>query len=285
MIQKYLFKVVSIVVLIVVTSASATAIEKDSITFPAFEGYEIKTSYPVYNSDNLWEYINGGAYTFLNFKFIDLHIAEFVKGKIIIKAEIYHHQNSDYAFGIYAQERAPEYSFIKLGVQGYAENTLVNFVKGKWYVKIICNDGDDTTAPILLNLARLIEKSLPGRTEMPQIFSLFPMQKKVANSESFIATEFLGYGFMPGVYATSYLNDEGKEFKMFIVDAVTKEKANEAYDNLKSKAESTKKQKHGIELFNDKYNGKIFVIKKGNLIYGCADNCDFNLFLRFVEGK
>ena len=284
MTRKNCVKLIIFTILFVTNVTVLTAGVKDSVTFPAFEGYEINSAYPVYNSDNLWEYINGGAYTYLNFNFIDLHVAEYVKGETIIKVEVYHHQNSNYAFGMYAQERAPDYSFIKLGVQGYAENTLVNFVKGAWYVKIICNDGDDSTAPILLNLAKLIEKSLSGTTDLPEIFSHFPEQKKIANSESFIATEFLGYGFMPGVFVTSYLNGD-KEFKVFIIDTANEDKVNEVYENLKSKAESSKKMKHGVVLLNDKYNGAILVKKKGSAIYGCADNCDLDLFMKFAGGK
>ncbi len=284
MTRKNCVKLIIFTILFVTNVTVLTAGVKDSVTFPAFEGYEINSAYPVYNSDNLWEYINGGAYTYLNFNFIDLHVAEYVKGEALIKVEVYHHQNSNYAFGMYAQERAPDYSFIQLGVQGYAENTLVNFVKGAWYVKIICNDGDDSTALILLNLAKLIEKSLSGTTDLPEIFSHFPEQKKIANSESFIATEFLGYGFMPGVFVTSYLNGD-KEFKVFIIDTANEDKVNEVYENLKSKAESSKKMKHGVVLLNDKYNGAILVKKKGSAIYGCADNCDLDLFMKFAGGK
>lgn len=275
---------VSILILFAINTTPVSAGEKEDVVFPALSGYELKIDFPVYNPDNLWEYINGGAYTYLNYSFVDVHIAEYVKGETIIKAEIYQHKNSIYAFGIYAQERSPDYSFIDIGVQGYAENTLVNFVKGAWYVKIICNDGDETTATVLLELANLIENSLEGITQMPDLFLKFPKEGKIVNSESYISTEFLGYGFMPGVFVTSY-KYSGEEFKLFIINAISDDNANEVFNKLKSKSESSKKQKHGAVLLNDKYNGAILVKKRDRFIYGCIDSCNIDLFRKFTKGE
>ena len=258
---------------------NSTAEGKGNEMFPRFRGYELKTDFKVYNPDNLWDYINGGAYTYLNFKFVDLHIAEYTKGGIVIKAEIYKHENSIYAFGMYAQERAPGYNFVKIGVQGYAENTLVNFVKGQYYVKVICNDGNESTGKVLTELARAIEENLQGSDKMPEMFSRFPAQGKTANSESYISTEFLGYGFMPGVYVTTYEGEEGR-FRLFIVDAASDKTASEVISKLKGKADSSKKKK-GILTVHDPYNGTILLYQSDNLIYGCADNCDPELFLKF----
>ncbi len=272
---------VTVFILFAINIIPISAGEKEDVVFPALSGYELKTDFPVYNPDNLWEYINGGAYTYLNYDFVDLHIAEYIQGETIIKAEIYHQRNNIYAYGMYAQERAPDYSFIDIGVQGYAENTLVNFVKGPWYVKIICNDGDESTTQVLLDLAKLIENNLEGTTQVPALFLKFPEEGKIVNSEAFIATEFLGYGFMPGVYVTSYKKDD-KQFKFFIIEAENNDKANEVFNNLKSKAESSKKQKYGITSLKDPYNGTILIKMNNNVIYGCIENCDIELFKIFA---
>ncbi len=254
--------------------------ERGNGMFPLFNGYELKTDFKVYTPDNLWDYINGGAYTYLNFQFVDLHIAEYNNGETLIKAEIYRHKNNINAFGVYAQEKAPDYNFVDIGIQGYAENTLVNFVKGPYYVKVICNDGNDSTAPVLIDLAKKIAANLKGSDKMPELFSYFPQKEKIENSESYIASEFLGYNFMPGVYVTSY-NTTGGQTRLFIADAGTAEKASEIINKLKEKAESSKKKKKVFTL-QDQYNGTILLTQKDNLIYGCVDNCDTKLFMDFA---
>jgi hypothetical protein len=69
--------------------------------FPELKGYKISYNYPVYTPDNLWDYIDGAADTYLAFGFENLHIAEYSKGKNIIKVEIYKHPDNVQAFGIY----------------------------------------------------------------------------------------------------------------------------------------------------------------------------------------
>ena len=271
--------ILSLLTLLLFLTANIKAEGGDGL-FPPFDGYKLKTDFPVYTPDNLWDYINGGAYTYLNFKFTDLHIAEYTKGDILIKAEIYRHENNVYAFGMYAQERAPDYSFIDIGVQGYAENTLVNFVKGPYYVKIICYDGNETIKQDLLSLARSIEKELKGTDKLPEMFSKFPEKEKVKNSEAYIATEFLGYNFMPGVYVTTYKHEE-KNLKLFIAECESEAQAEEVVKKLTEKSESSKKKKN-ILTIRDKYNGTILLYLKGRLIYGCMDNCDTDLFKSFT---
>ncbi len=270
--------ILSLLTLLLFLTANIKAEGGDGL-FPFLDGYKLKTDFPVYTSDNLWDYINGGAYTYLNFKFTDLHIAEYVKGDILIKAEIYRHKNNVYAFGMYAQERAPDYSFIDIGVQGYTENTLVNFVKGPYYVKIICYDGNEALKQDLLTLARSIEKRLEGTNKLPETFSKFPEKEKVKNSEAYIATEFLGYNFMPGVYVTTYRH-EGKSLKLFIAECESEAQAEEVVKKLTEKSESSKKKKN-ILTIRDKYNGTILLCPKGILIYGCMDNCE-DLFKSFT---
>ena len=183
---------------------------------------------------------------------------------------------------MYAQERAPDYHFIDIGIQGYAENTLVNFVKGPYYVKIICNDCNEKTAPVLLELAKKINKNLKGSDHVPEMFTKFPEEGKIVNSENFIASEFLGYGFMPGVYLTSYEID-GKVFKLFLIESKNEKEADGILKDLRTKAESVKKQKKGIVSLKDPYNGIILISEKDNLIYGCIDNCDTELFRKFIS--
>ena len=93
---------------------SGSAFPQD-FTFPDLAGYKIETNYPVFAPENLWDFINGAADTYLAYGFIDLHVAEYKKGKNVIKLEIYHHSNSTMTFGIYSSERSSSFSFVDLG--------------------------------------------------------------------------------------------------------------------------------------------------------------------------
>ena len=72
---------------------------------PELKGFKKTNSYPVYLPDNLWDFNNWAAYTYIAYGFINLHVAEYKKGKNVIKLEIYRHADNIMAFGIYSTER------------------------------------------------------------------------------------------------------------------------------------------------------------------------------------
>ena len=114
----------------------STASIAQDIVFPQLSGYKIKTDYPVYEPENLWDFINGAADNYLANGFVDLHVAEYKKGKTVIKLEIYRHSDNTMAFGIYSSERSPSFRFVELGAQGYIAGGSINFFKGNYYFKI-----------------------------------------------------------------------------------------------------------------------------------------------------
>ena len=151
--------------------------------FPAMKRMKILQEYPVYEPDNLWDYIDGAADNYLNYQFRDLHIAEYTLGrKVVYKVEIYRHEDPENAFGIYSSERSPDYHFIGLGTQGYSEPSLVHFLKGSRYVKVLMMNEKKGNDNQLMELAKKVEASLPGPAEFPEMLGRFPEEGKVSNS-------------------------------------------------------------------------------------------------------
>ena len=66
--------------------------------FPELSGYKKNTDFQVFLPDNLWDFINGAAETYLAYGFVDLHVAEYKKGKNVIKLEIYRHSDHTNGF-------------------------------------------------------------------------------------------------------------------------------------------------------------------------------------------
>ncbi|MFA5818713.1 MAG: hypothetical protein WC854_05490, partial [Bacteroidales bacterium] len=57
---------------LIVLFGSASAQE---FAFPELEGFKKTTNYPVFGPENLWDFINGAADTYLAYGFVDLHVA------------------------------------------------------------------------------------------------------------------------------------------------------------------------------------------------------------------
>jgi hypothetical protein len=244
---------------------SAASIAQD-IVFPPLNGYKIKSDYPVYLPDNLWDFINGAADNYLANGFVDLHVAEYKKGKAVIKAEIYRHSSSTLAFGIYSSERSPSFRFINLGAQGYNADGSINFFKGNYYVKIRTYSKKEKVLQAEEILANRIAGMLVGETSMPEMLSLFPPQGKKANEETFINESVLGHSFLNKAFKVAYKlgNDE---FNIFIIDAASPEEVKKSAETyIASTGISPVETADSKFMLMDGYNGTIFIAWKDKRI-------------------
>jgi hypothetical protein len=234
--------------------------------FPPLRGFEIVQEYPVYTPDDLWDYINGAADSYLSFGFEELFIAEYKKGKkFTVKAEVYSHITPEMAFGIYAMERAPGYNFVKAGMQGYSAPDHFFFAKGNYYVKVTTNATSKKAVAAVKDVALALEASIEGTSEMPATLDLFPEAGKLQNEELFIAEGVLGYSYMRKAYRARYETD-GKDFYIYIFNHAD-EAANRAMlkEYLGRQAMGPDDSADGRFFFTDGYTGEIFLGWKENM--------------------
>jgi hypothetical protein len=236
------------------------------INMPELKGYKKITNYPVYLPENLWDFINGAADTYLAYGFVDLHVAEYKKGKNVIKLEIYKQADNTMAFGIYSTERSPSFRFLNLGSQGYVADGAINFFKGRYYAKIRTYSKDEKTLKSAESLAFKVAEMLTGGTEMPSALSLFPENGKKINEETFINESVLGHKFLSKAFKANY--ESGTDiFSIFIIENNTPgdtRKSIEAY--LTATGTETTDAETGKMMFKDGYNGTIFLAWKENRI-------------------
>lgn len=236
------------------------------IKFPALHGFKIKSNYPVYVRDNLWDFIDGAADTYLSYGFIDVHVAEYKKGKQVIKAEIYRHTDNTMAFGIYSSERSPSFHFVNIGTQGYIEDGVVNFFKGNYYVKIRTYSDKASVLHATETLAGEIASTLVGNTEMPAMLALFPQEGKKANEETYISESVLGHSFLSNAFKANYQagNDN---FSVYILEDTAPEASRKTVeDYCAATGIDVVDAGDGKYVLSDGYNGKIFLAWKNNII-------------------
>jgi hypothetical protein len=236
------------------------------LTMPDLKGFKKNMSYPVYLPENLWDFINGAADTYLAYGFVDLHVAEYKKGKNVIKLEIYRQADNIMAFGIYSTERSSSFHFTNLGSQGYIADGAINFFKGNFYVKIRTYSKSESILKANELLARKVADMLPGKSEMPAALSLFPASGKKINEETYINESVLGHKFLNKAFKASY--ESGPDnFSVFIMEKNSPEevkKITETY--LAAAGEEAVDSETGRYMFKDGYNGTIFLACKENRI-------------------
>lgn len=242
---------------------SGSAMGQD-FSFPELEGFKKNTSYPVFKPENLWDFINGAADNYLSYGFVELHVAEYKKGKNTIKLEIYKHSDNAMTFGIYSTERSPSFRFVNLGAQGYIADGAVNFFKGNYYVKIRTFSTKEKVRQSAESLALKVSEMLEGDTKMPGVLSTFPVIGKKQNEETYINESVLGHKFLNKAYKAVY--EVGADnFAVFIIKSDSpSETIKYAETYLSATGIKALEADSGKYMLNDGYNGTIFLAWKDN---------------------
>ncbi len=235
-------------------------------SFPELQGYKRLTNYPVYKPDNLYDFINGAADSYLSYGFEELHVAEYQKGRNLIKLEIYRHKDNIQAFGIYSSERSSSFRFVNIGSQGYKVEGTLNFFKGNHYVKIRTSSKSEKVLQQLETLALKVADMLPGETAMPKTLKDFPDQGKKVNEETYIRESVLGHEFLRGAFKAIF--EAGDiTFSIFIIDSKSSEAAITMVNQyLKRSGLDPDDSATGKYVFKDGYNGNIFLSWKDSRI-------------------
>jgi len=228
-----------------------------------------------YNPQTLYNIINGGADLYLLYDFVEMRTTDYmVKDDIYINIQVYEHKTGVDAFGIYTQERPTKIVNNFIGAQSYQENEILNFFTGKFYVKIRSNDNSIETQKSEYEVAKALANELGCGEGIPGIFSDFPKENRVENSEQYISKNFLGTPFLSHAYTCDYSVGETQS-KLFVLK---NKDQNESVLLAKQYFKSIKAKKKAMpDVFmevKDEYNGKIFLIICKRYIIGCSGTED-----------
>ena len=221
---------------------------------------------------NLYEYINGAAEIYLAYDFKELIVGQYEKDKDVEEAslsiEIYDMGNEKNSFGIYSAERFSESQFISIGNQGYLEEGTLNFVVGRYYIKLLCFDCGEKSDEVLKSFSNKIVKRVKDRGQFPPALSHFPQEGLVQNTEKYILRNFMGYSFLHDGYVASYkLKDQ--EFDCFIIEGKNEEDAQKMLKQYLEKKSNVDIRKTSTGyLIKDRYYHNIFLVRNDNYICG-----------------
>ena len=242
--------------------------------FPEIQGFNKNSEVEVFEQDNLFDYINGAADSYINYDFQKLFLQRY-KGKNdkSIKIEVYRHSNQKTAFGIYSSERPSEFNKIDIGYEAYSEHGILNFYQENYYVKIFGYDIDESDK-ILTAAAEEVAERLENNGVKKDFFSQFPINGRIKNSEKYIHRNFLGYESLNEAFLAEYEIDQNY-FELFLIE---KEKRDECFNMLNNYFEAIKMEKAGVVEgmieAEDPFIGSLIFIWADNLILGTVKFSD-----------
>lgn len=186
----------------------------------------------LYRTENLFEYLNGGAPQYLSYGFVSLVNARYAyQGRDLnsVTLDIFDMGSQLGAYGIYSSGRPREISKRSWGAEGYRSGTVAAAWKGRIYVH---GSADEDTPPLIEKLEMLMDQAaavIPGESNLPSELALLPVTRFIAGSDRYIGKNLLGHSFLPGGFLAHYDLD-GSEGLLFVSDLRTEAGAGRAFD-------------------------------------------------------
>lgn len=241
---------------------------------PEVDGWNETEERQVYFPDTLYEYINGAAESYLSYDFEELLVADFDMdgGRASLTLEIYDMGSPANAFGIFSMERFPDNEPVPVGDLGYLEDESLNFVSGRYYVKLIGFGLGEEASELMMDVGKRVAEAVRDKGRLPEPLRFFPKDDLIPRSERYVKRNFMGYDFLHNGFAASYEID-GREVEGFFIEAGSAEEAEEMLGRLLDffarDKQLPEKIARGYRVKN-RYGQYFFVVRVGNVLCGVA---------------
>jgi hypothetical protein len=222
--------------------------------------------------DDLFEYINGAAESYLSYDFRELLVADLEKkgSGATLTLEIYDMGLPVNAFGIFAAERYPENKPVGLGDLGYLEGEALNFLAGRFYVKMLAFGLGDATESALTEVGAKVAGAIKPGSGLPALVTAFPKDGLVVRSEKYVKKNFMGYEFLRDGYVATYASG-GREMEGFFVDGGSEQEAEamltKLVEALKSDGQTVEKIAAGVHARN-RYGQHLYIGRAEGVLCG-----------------
>jgi hypothetical protein len=235
---------------------------------PAISGWTISPNIEVFDSDNLYERINGAAPLFIENNFREMTSLIYTREDDYITVQAYRHATHEDAFGMYTSERSSDMTFYSgIGGEAQGDDYGLFFFSGNVYVKMSSNSRSEEITKVFGEIAKGLAAKIDANASYPEIFDSFPKDSLIPNTQAYITKNYIGHEFLNPVYTADYsLN--GLKFQMFVIDGKTKDAVRKILDDYFGFTKQPLNFSEGKLCAKDRYNGNIPIVWKGQYIIG-----------------
>ncbi len=147
----------------------------------AVEGWQISRDDQVFNRENLYSYINGGAELYRSYGFQEMINRTYTRsGQPDIIVDIFDMGESRNAYGVFSHSRESIEADFGQGSEYYAG--FLHFWRDRYLVSILASPETVESKPAFEQLARGIETAIGGDGPLPEILKILPEEDLVAES-------------------------------------------------------------------------------------------------------
>jgi len=202
----------------------------------SMDGWQITDGPTNYDSEGLFEYLNGGAPLYLDFGFEGMVHVRYQLGDNSLSSvtlDVYDMGSDLGAFGLYRSGRPPGAEVRDWGAEGFRSGTVAAAWKGDVFTQAQADDDRPELIEAMEDMVAQVTKSASGSTSVPQIVHLLPSDGLVPLSERLVAKDLMSHAFLPGgVVATYEVAD--KEGTLFFSELAGEPAVTEAMAGLRA---------------------------------------------------
>jgi len=244
---------------------ASSAVAQEYLNCQLVPGWEQSGTKRDYTADNLYEYMDGNAESYLLYGFVRMQgiTCTFGQKKFVIDVSVM--EDSDLAYGMFASNRDPNQPIANIAMGGQIQARRASFAKGKYYAEIAASPEGDHTAALQAFAAKM-EPLLEGRSAPPEALDWFP--KESLTSVRLVPESVLGLRQLKRGYVAKYAQGQA-----FIVLETSPESAAETFKKVQARFRDASPAKVGDEAFRAKtqYLDGICVFRKGRYLAGYAN--------------
>ena len=203
--------------------AGGTGLAELLPTASSMEGWQIGDGPTHYNSETLFEYLDGGAPLYLDFGFQGMVHVRYQLGDNTLSSvtlDVYDMGSDLGAFGLFRSGRPMGAEVRPWGAEGYRSGTVAAAWKGSVSIQAQADDDRPELIEAMESLVAQVAGGVVGGTSHPQIIDLLPSDGLVPRSERIVAKDLMGHAFLPGGVLATYrvADDEGTLFFSELTD-------------------------------------------------------------------
>jgi hypothetical protein len=211
---------------------------KNILPTPGFTpDWVMKDRVTLYNSDTVFNHINGEAELYFPYGFDMLATATYLNQKdpeVWVVVDVYRMGSLLDAFGIYSNYRKSDEAGAVIGAEGFLSSSQLMFYQDRYFVRIQVTGATSLEQDLFVACGLAVSRNLPPNTGRPrELEVLAGIPGVVTKSERYLVQSLLGYAFFRrGMIADVILG--GERVQAFAVFENSPEAARKAFDDYRS---------------------------------------------------
>lgn len=170
---------------------------------------------------------------FTRYELIDVTAGKYAatQGAGFATVEIFRFPDFVKAFGAYSMRKEGARRFLPINNEGYVSKFAVHVWRGPFYIRV--TGGAQNALETLSGLASFVAERMPEAPAKPAVFSFFPMDVRVPNSERYSADRGFGQTLLGNSFQASFAVN-GDVAEGLIIPAANKATAAKILDSYRS---------------------------------------------------